>query len=91
MLAQREFKGARNRTLGLKSRSTLLQVVIRIIADLDNLAGFSPVAEEDVKKGGVEAMRARHRRRLVERDPPPMPSEERAAAPRALLKLLSPE
>jgi hypothetical protein len=70
-------------------RPRVLRVLARIIADLDGLAGFPPVAEEDVKKGGVQARRARHRRRLAEPDPLPKPltvQEERAAL-RALLKL----
>src|SRR4051794_8798873 len=70
-------------------RPRVLRVLARIIADLDGLAGFPPVAEEDIKKGGVGARRARHRRRLAEPDPPPKPltvQEERAAL-RALLKL----
>jgi hypothetical protein len=70
-------------------RPRVLRVLSRIIADLDGLAGLPPVAEEDVKKGGVEARRASHRRQLAELDPPPKPltvREERAAL-RALLKL----
>src|SRR3954463_10048444 len=70
-------------------RPRVLRVLARIIADLDGLAGFPPVAEEDIKKGGVGARRARHRRRLAEADPAPRPltmQEERAAL-RALLKL----
>src|SRR4051794_36748455 len=70
-------------------RPRVLRVLARIIADLDGLAGFPPIAEEEVKKGGAEARRARHRRRLAEPDPPPQPltvREERAAL-RALLNL----
>jgi hypothetical protein len=73
----------------LFDRPRVLRVLDRIIADLDGLAVFPPVAEEDVKKRGAEARRARHRRRLAEPDPPPKPltvREERAAL-RALLKL----
>ena len=44
-------------------RPRVLRVLARIIADLDGLAGYPPVAEEDVKQGGVEARRSRHRRR----------------------------
>jgi hypothetical protein len=61
----------------------------RIIADLDGLAGFPPVAGKDVKEGSVEARRARHRRRLAEPDPPtkPLTVREERAVLRALLKL----
>src|SRR6476620_2944864 len=47
-------------------RPRVLRVLARIIADLDGLAGFPAVAEEEVKKGGAKARRARHRRRLAE-------------------------
>ena len=67
-------------------RPRVLRVLARIIADLDGLAGFSPI-EEDVKKGSVETRRARHRRRLAEPDPPPkrLTVQEERAALRALL------
>ena len=52
-------------------RPRVLRVLARIIADLDGLAGFPPLAEEGAKKGGAEARRVRHRRRLAEPDPPP--------------------
>ena len=70
-------------------RPRVLRVLGRIIADLDGLTGLPPVAEEDVNKGGVEARRARHRRRLAEPDPPPkqLTVREDRAALRALLKL----
>src|SRR5512135_2176177 len=70
-------------------RPRVLRVPARIIADLDGLAGFPPITEEDVKKGSVEARRARHRRRLAEPDPPakPLTVQEERAALRALLKL----
>lgn len=70
-------------------RPRVLRVLARIIADLDGLAGFPPVAEEEVKKGGTEARRARHRRRLAEPDPPPkrLTVREERAALRAVLKL----
>jgi hypothetical protein len=70
-------------------RPRVLRVLARIIADLDGLAGFPPITEEDVKKGSVEARRARHRRRLAEPDPPakPLTVQEERAALRALLKL----
>jgi hypothetical protein len=73
-------------------RPRVLRVLARIIADLDGLAGFPPVAEADVKKGGVEARRARHRQRLAEPDPPPkqLTVQEERAALRALLKLPPP-
>jgi hypothetical protein len=70
-------------------RARVLRVLARIIADLDELAGFPPVAEEEAKKGGVEARRVRHRRRLAEPDPPPkrLTVREERAALRALLDL----
>src|SRR3954464_1837832 len=70
-------------------RPRVLRVLARIIADLDGLAGFPPLAEEEVKKGGAEARRARHRRRLAARAPPPkqLTVREERAALRALLKL----
>ena len=39
-------------------RPRVLRVLARIIADLDGLAGFPPIADEEVKKGGAEARRA---------------------------------
>ena len=63
-------------------RPRVLRVLARIIADLDGLAGFPPVGEEEAKKGSAEARRVRHRRRLAEPDPPPKRltvREERAA------------
>jgi hypothetical protein len=71
------------------NRPRVLRVLARIIAELDGLAGFPPVAEEVAKKGGVEARRVRHRRRLAEPDPPPkqLTVREERAALRALLKL----
>ena len=51
-------------------RPRVLRVLSRIIADLDRLAGFPPIADEEAKKGGAEARRVRHRRRLAEPDPP---------------------
>jgi hypothetical protein len=65
-------------------RPLVLRVPARIIADLEGLAGFPPIAEEDVKKGSVETRRALHRRRLAEPDPPakPLTVPEERAAPR---------
>jgi hypothetical protein len=63
-------------------RPRVLRVLAHIIADLDGLVGFPPIAEEDVNQGVVKAGRARNRRRLAESDPPPKPltvREERAA------------
>ena len=64
-------------------RPRVLRVLARIIADLDELAGYPPSAVES-RTGGktAEARRARHRRRLAEPDPPPRRltvREERAA------------
>ena len=67
--------------------SRVLRVLARLIADLDGLAGFPPVAEEEAQKGGVEARRGRHRRRLAEPDSPPkrLTVREERATLRALL------
>ena len=68
-------------------RPRVLRVLSRIIADLDRLAGFPPIADEEAKKGGAEARRVRHRRRLAEPDPPPkrLTVQEERAALRAML------
>src|SRR5438874_9598004 len=70
-------------------RPRVLRVLARIIADLDGLAGFPPIAEEEAKKGGAAARRLRHRRRLAEPDPLPkqLTVREERAALRALLNL----
>ena len=70
-------------------RPRVLRVLARILADLDELAGYPPLAEEEAKKGGAEARRARHRRRLAEPDPSPkrLTVQEEREALRALLKL----
>ena len=64
-------------------RPRVLRVLARIIADLDELAGYPPIAAEGRTEGkNAEAERARHRRRLAEPDPPPKRmtvQEERAA------------
>ena len=64
-------------------RPRVLRVLARIIADLDELAGYPPIAAESRTEGkNVEARRAHHRRRLAEPDPPPRRltvQEERAA------------
>ena len=53
-------------------RPCVLRVLARIIADLDDLAGNPPIAEEEVtQREDAEARRVRHRRQLVEPDPPP--------------------
>jgi hypothetical protein len=61
----------------------VLGVLARIIADLDELAGYPPIAAEGRTQGKTaEARRAHHRRRLAEPDPPPKRmtvQEERAA------------
>ena len=61
----------------------VLRVLARIIADLDELAGYPPSAAEARTEGKTaEARRAHHRRRLAEPDPPPKRltvQEERAA------------
>src|SRR4051812_41395624 len=70
-------------------RPRVLRVLARVIADLDGLAGFPPMAEEEAGKGGAEARRVRHRQRLAEPDPPPkrLTVREERAALRALLDL----
>jgi hypothetical protein len=64
-------------------RPRVLRVLARIIADLDELAGYPPIAAEGRTKGkNAEDQRASHRRRLAEPDPPPKrlsAQEERAA------------
>jgi hypothetical protein len=64
-------------------RPRVLRVLARIIADLDELAGYPPIGAESRAEGkSAEARRARHRRRLAEPDPPPKRltvQEERAA------------
>src|SRR3954449_12384229 len=64
-------------------RPRVLRVLARIIADLDELAGYPPIDSESRAEGKTaEARRAHHRRRLAEPDPPPKRltvQEERAA------------
>jgi hypothetical protein len=64
-------------------RPRVFRVLARIIADLDELAGYPPIAAEGRTEGkNAEARRAHHRRRLAEPDPPPKRlsvQEERAA------------
>jgi IclR helix-turn-helix domain len=69
-------------------RPRVLRVLARIIADLDDLAGYPPSAEEKAVKGeDAEARRVRHRQRLAEPEPPPkrLTMREERAALRALL------
>ena len=64
-------------------RPRVLRVLARIIADLDELAGYPPIgAESRAESKNAEARRAHHRRRLAEPDPPPkrMSAEEERAA-----------
>jgi hypothetical protein len=64
-------------------RPRVLRVLARIIAALDELAGYPPIDAESRAEGkNAEARRAHHRRRLAEPDPPPKRmtvQEERAA------------
>jgi hypothetical protein len=49
----------------------VLRVLARVIADLDELAGFPPIAEEKADPvEGAEARRVLHRQRLAEPEPP---------------------
>jgi hypothetical protein len=71
-------------------RPRMLWVLTRIIADLDELASFPLIVDEQEAKGeGAEARRVRHRKRLAEPDPPPkrLSIREERAALRALLDL----
>jgi hypothetical protein len=71
-------------------RPRVLRVLARIIADLDELAGYPPITEEKAAKGeDAETRRARHRRRLAEPEPPPkrLTVREEREALRALLDL----
>jgi hypothetical protein len=71
-------------------RPRVLRVLARIIADLDELAGYPPITEEKAVKGeDAETRRARHRQRLAEPEPPPrrLTVQEERAALRALLDL----
>src|SRR4029079_1444691 len=52
-------------------RPRVLRVLARIIADLDELAGYPPSGAESQEGKNAEARRAHHRRRLAEPDPPP--------------------
>src|SRR3954470_507287 len=53
-------------------RPRVLRVLARIIADLDELAGDPPIAEEQgAKVEDAEARRVCHRQRLAEPEPPP--------------------
>jgi hypothetical protein len=63
-------------------RPRVLRVLARIIADLDELEGYPPIAAESQEGKNAETRRAHHRRRLAEPDPPPKRmtvQEERAA------------
>ena len=61
----------------------------QFIADLDELAGFLAIAEEEAKNEDVETRRVHHRQRLAELGPPPkrLRMREERAALRALLDL----
>jgi hypothetical protein len=71
-------------------RPRVLRVLSRIFADLDELAGFPPIADDEGIMGeDVEARRVRHPKRLTEPDPPPkrLCMREERAALRTLLDL----
>ncbi len=68
----------------------VLRMLARMIADLDELTGFPPLAAAEEARGeDAEARRVRHWRRLAEPDPPPrrFSMREERAMPRALLDL----
>jgi hypothetical protein len=67
-----------------------IRMLARIIADLDELAGYLPMVEERAARGeDAETRCARHRQRLAEPEPPArrLPLREERAALRALLDL----
>src|SRR5262245_58017464 len=69
-------------------RPRVLRVLARIIADLDELAAYPLIAEQEAAKcEDAETRRARHRQRLAEPEPPPrrLTVREERAALRALL------
>jgi len=71
-------------------RPRVLRMLARIIADLDELAGLPPRADEgEANVEDAEARRVRHRQRLAEPDPPPkrLSMWEERAALRASLDL----
>src|SRR5512135_2756956 len=71
-------------------RPRVLRVLARIIADLDELAGFPPLTDEEKGKAeNAEARRVHHRQRLAEPEPPPkrLSRREERAARRALRDL----
>jgi hypothetical protein len=71
-------------------RPRVLRVLARIIADLDELAGFPPLTDaEKGKAEDAEARGVRHRQRLAEPNPPPkrLSRREERAPPRALRDL----
>jgi hypothetical protein len=71
-------------------RPRVLRVLARIIAGLDELAGYPPIDEEKgAKVEDVEARRVRHRQRLAEPETPPtrLSMREERAMLRALLDL----
>jgi hypothetical protein len=52
------------------NRPRVLRVLARIIADLDELAGYPPITEATAAKGeDAETRRARHRQQLVKPEP----------------------
>ena len=69
-------------------RPRVLRVLARIIADLDELAGYPPIAEEQgAQVEDAEARRVGHRQRLAEPEPPPkqLSMREERSMLRALL------
>ncbi len=68
----------------------VLRVLARILANLDELAGVPPIADEEQGKvEDAEARRVRHRQRPAKPDPPPkrLSMREERAALHALLDL----
>ncbi|HEX9095256.1 MAG TPA: hypothetical protein VF990_04045 [Candidatus Dormibacteraeota bacterium] len=71
-------------------RPRVLRVLTRIIADLDELARFPPLTDEEKGKAeDAESRRVRQRQRLAEPEPPPkrLSRREEREARRALLDL----
>jgi hypothetical protein len=65
-------------------RPRAFRLLAHIIADLAELAGFPPIAEEEAKNEDAEAGRFCHRQRMAEPDPPPKRLSMRTNRPSVL-------